>query len=351
MKTTTTSSGRVPRLLSLFRRELELCNVRPGENIAIYTEGGEAAEYAEAWATAAVALGATPFHLDLPAQAPSTGSDIGGSPDGHGLAKNPAAVAALKAADMVIDLAFLLHSAEQEEITAAGTRMLLCVEPVDTLERLFPTVALRDEAKASYEMLKNAKTMRMSSAGGTEISYEFGDYTASCQYGIADEPGRWDHFASALVGHLPSRGKAEGVVVLQPGDMLFPFRRYVNDPVTMTVKDGFITSFEGGSDARFLRDFYESYADPGAYQVSHVNWGLNPNARWDAIALGTGGIGMDCRSIRGGVLFSTGPNLHHGGDNATKCHVDIPMRNHSLWVDDRLIVDNGRVVHDALAQA
>jgi len=351
MRTTTASAGRVPRLLELFRRELELCNVQPGETIGIYTEGGERAAYAEAWATAAVVLGASPFLLDMPAQPPATLAELGSSSGGCGLADNAAAVAAFEAADLLIDLASLLHTPEQEAIVRSGTRMLMCIEPVDVLERLFPTARLRAEALASEELLGAARTMRMASDAGTEITYELGDYVALCQYGCADAPGRWDHFGSALVGQVPNEGRADGVVVLAPGDMVFPFRRYLGEPVRMVVRDGYVTAIEGGFEATFLRDYYASYGDPAGYQISHLNWGLDQRARWDAIASGTGGIGMDARSLRGGVTFSTGPNHHHGGDNHSKCHVDMALRDCSLWLDDRLVIDAGRLVSDAAAPA
>jgi 2,5-dihydroxypyridine 5,6-dioxygenase len=349
MRTATVSAGRVPRLLDLFRRELALCNVRPDETIGIYMEGGERRDYAEAWATAAVALGARPFQLDMPAHPPATLADLGSPVGGAGLAGNSAALAALIEADLVVDLASLLHSPEQAQIVGSGTRMIMCVEPVDVLERLFPTSEQRDEALAAEELLGRAATIGMASEAGTEISYELGDYIALCQYGFADKPGRWDHFAGTLVGQVPNKGKADGIVVLQAGDLVFPFRRYLSEPVRMVVEDGYVAAIEGGVEAMFLRDYYESYGDPAGYQVSHLNWGLNPNARWDAIASGTGGIGMDARSLRGGVTFSTGPNHHHGGDNRSKCHVDIALRGCSVWVDDLLVVDAGRVALDARA--
>ena len=56
------------------------------------------------------------------------------------------------------------------------------------------------------------------------------------------------------------------------------------------------------------------------------------------------GIGMDSRAAYGNVLFSTGPNTEFGGDNDTACHLDLPMRNCSLWLDDELIVDRGQVM-------
>ena len=60
------------------------------------------------------------------------------------LAFNTAALAGLKAADMVIDTMQLLFSKEQEQILKTGTRMLLAVEPPETMLRMIPT----PEAKA-----------------------------------------------------------------------------------------------------------------------------------------------------------------------------------------------------------
>jgi 2,5-dihydroxypyridine 5,6-dioxygenase len=59
-------------------------------------------------------------------------------------------------------------------------------------------------------------------------------------------------------------------------------------------------------------------------------------------------MGMEIRSFYGNVLFSTGPNGELGGTNDTACHVDVPMRNCSLFLDDTPIVVDGDIVVDDL---
>lgn len=44
------------------------------------------------------------------------------------------------------------------------------------------------------------------------------------------------------------------------------------------------------------------------------------------------------------ILFSTGPNTEFGGDNDTACHLDLPMKNCSLWLDNDLIVKDGQII-------
>jgi 2,5-dihydroxypyridine 5,6-dioxygenase len=58
---------------------------------------------------------------------------------------------------------------------------------------------------------------------------------------------------------------------------------------------------------------------------------------------------MEPRSFYGNVLFSTGPNGELGGTNDTACHVDVPMRGCSLFLDDEPIVLNGDVVHEGMS--
>ena len=65
------------------------------------------------------------------------------------LTGNRAAIAALKASDLVLDLMTLLFSPEQHEILGAGTKILLAVEPPEVLARMVPTEADRSRVKAA----------------------------------------------------------------------------------------------------------------------------------------------------------------------------------------------------------
>ena len=333
------------KLVPLFTRELELCKVKPGETVGILTQGLERLDYAQAFSVAATELGATVFHVDLPDSQSPAGGELAGRVGETGLASNPVVVEAFKNCDLLIDLVFLLFSKEQLAIQAANTRILLCVEPVDVLLRMFPTEEQKRRVLEGKSLLEKAKTLRFTNDAGTDVTYELGQYEVVPEYGYADEPGRGDHFPS---GFVFTGGKDDGVngkVVLQPGDIVFPFKRYVTEPVTFTISKGRVEKIEGGFDAMLIREYMESFKDEGAYGISHIGWGLNENAKWDAEV---GDIGMDGRSFYGNVLFSTGPNSELGGDNDTSCHLDIPMKNCSLYLDDQLIVDRGTIVPETM---
>ena len=57
---------------------------------------------------------------------------------------------------------------------------------------------------------------------------------------------------------------------------------------------------------------------------------------------------MNGLAFYGNVLFSLGPNTELGGTNDTACHLDMPMRNCSLFLDDKTIVENGRIAVDEM---
>jgi 2,5-dihydroxypyridine 5,6-dioxygenase len=48
------------------------------------------------------------------------------------------------------------------------------------------------------------------------------------------------------------------------------------------------------------------------------------------------------------VLFSTGPNQELGGHNDTPCHLDIPMRNCSVYLDDEPVLVDGEFLVEEL---
>ena len=120
-------------MMTLFRKELELCGVTEGTKVTVLSEVGRSEDYVTASMIAARNLGAQVFNLSL---LPTTGlspEEKTGNVGVTALAGNQTAIDALKSADLVIDLMFLLFSKEQLEIQAAGTRVLLVAEPFESL--------------------------------------------------------------------------------------------------------------------------------------------------------------------------------------------------------------------------
>jgi 2,5-dihydroxypyridine 5,6-dioxygenase len=334
-------------LVKLYGAVLDLCQVKRGEVLAVLSEGGERATDADAYLAAAEERGAHAYQINLRKRPPANARVKQTSLSGNG-----AAVETLKKADIVIDLVGLLWSAEQKQIQEAGTRILMSRESPDVIRRMFPTEALRRRVEAGEKLLAAAKEMRITSAAGTDVTYRLGQYPVITQYGYTDKPGRWDNLPGGFLYTGGCDGGVDGVVVMNTGDIIFPFKRYLSSPIRLTIEKGMVTKIEGNHvDAELLRSFMARYNDSRAYAVSHIGWGMDEKAQWDFMAtspLGALTNGVDGRSFYGNVLFSTGPNAELGGTNDTGCHLDLPLRGCDLFLDGQQILKQGQIVREEL---
>ena len=332
-------------MLGLFVRELELCAVKPGQTVAMLTADDEMQGHAAAFMAAAEQLGASTVNINV-RRGKRNAVGVQGR---HPLVGNEIAMRALKSVDMVIDMVGLLFSREQAEIQASNVRILRVMEPLHVLTQMFPTEDLRRRVEYAKGLLENARRMRFTSDAGTDITYQLGQYPVISEYGYTDEPGRWDHFPSGFAFTQGNDNGVEGVVVLQPGDILCAFKKYVETPVTMHIEKSTVVRIDGdGVDTQLIKSYIESFHDERAYALSHIGWGLNEKARWYQFSV-TRDLPaehvMNALAFYGNVLFSLGPNLELGGTNDTACHLDLPMRKCNLWLDDTQILRDGDVIH------
>lgn len=338
------------KLATLYRREFELCRVQPGETLALVSDLTTRRDYIAAAFAAADALGADIYELcvnSIPSWTKVGVPTIG---------QCKGTLAAVKAADMVVVFHVPLFTAWLKEVMQAGTRVLMIIDAPDELEQLMAPPGLKEAVLHADRRLAATRTVRVTSAAGTDLSYSCGEYPVMSQYGFADAPGRFDHWGAGHVHTFPNEGSANGRVVFQPGDIvILPYCRYVQDPVQIEIRDGFITRIEGGLDAKLMRDWLTDNKaapeDRDPFAVSHLGWGLNPQALWYGIALNGDEPERSraaARTFPGNFLFSTGPNTQGGGTRNTRGHYDVPMRDCTVVLDNDVIIDAGRIVDDKM---
>lgn len=335
-------------LFSIFRKEMELCKVKQGEIVGIVSEAGTRSEYVQASWSAVRSLGAEVFQVTLPSTKRNYEHSVmikgvAASTALHGLGP---VVTALKETNMVIDLTIegLIHAPQRTEILNAGVRILTIHEPPDVIERLFPREELRTRVERSADILKKSKHFHATSQAGTDLHVDLAGARVIMQYGYTDQPGRWDQFPGAFVVAYPANDQGtEGVLVLDRGDFIFPFKRYIESPVTLSFRKGYIHKVEGDNyDAWLLRNYLAGWNDPKGYGMSHVGWGLDEAAQWDAMLHNTESAGQHMRAYYGSFMFSNGPNPAVG--RTTLCHCDMPMRNCSVQVDSNPVIVDGDIV-------
>jgi len=338
----------IGQLTRLFKDELELCGIKPNEKIVIASQSDSREGFKEAFIAAASMLQAIPISIEFPGtwkeELPQHGRSAVNI-DQY-ITQNPYVMDSLKEADIVIDITGegLVHTKARAVTVQSGTRMLMVWEPPEILERMFPRTSLRERVEIAAEMIQGAKKFRVVSKAGTDITVDIDNPRIIQQYGYTDQPGRWDHLAGGFVAFYPVDRSPTGKIVIDVGDILLPMNRYVDSPITVIIENGFITDITGeGVDTMLFKGYLESWKDKEVFATSHFGFGLDETALWEALAFyGKNTYGMDARAFAGNFMWSTGPDA--GVGRFVRSHYDIPMRNCSIYLDDKLIIDEGKIL-------
>jgi 2,5-dihydroxypyridine 5,6-dioxygenase len=255
------------------------------------------------------------------------------------------ALPALRAADFLVDFSHS-HDPALRELGKGGTRTLTVLEPPEILERMLPQESDKQRVLNAQTCIRSARKMRVTSPAGTDFEVRLGQLKGNCQYGFSDDAGHWDQWPGAFVTTFGDDGSAEGTVVIDAGDILFPQKEYVRSPITLKLEGGYIRAIEGGVDAKLMKATLDAYNNPEVFAVSHLGWGLSRNARWDVLSFYDKQDieGQDGRGFYGNFLFSTGPNLTGGGSRRAPVHLDIPLAGCSVFLDDMPMVLDGDVI-------
>ena len=341
------------KLAMLYRREFELCRVKGGETIAVVSDLGTRREYVQAAFAAADDLGADVYELcvnSIPSWTKVGVPTIG---------KCKGTLEAVSAADLLVIFHVPLFTKWLKQVTGGGTRVLMIIDAPDDLEQLMSPPGLKEACRHAESIYRKTRKVRVTSEAGTDLSYECGQYPVMTQWGYADEPGHFDHWGGGHIHTFPNEGSAQGTVVFQPGDIvILPYCRYVVDPVKLEIREGHVVRIDGGLDAKLMRDWLEDgrkdASDRDPFAVSHLGWGLNPQALWYGIALNGDEPERHraaARTFPGNFLFSTGPNTQGGGKRDTKGHYDVPMRDCTVALDGTVVIDKGRIVDPGMKVA
>ncbi|MBL8357117.1 MAG: hypothetical protein JNM01_20110 [Delftia acidovorans] len=338
------------KLTSLFRKQFELCKLTAGQTIAIVSDLGTRRDYIQCAFAAAEDMGIDIYEMcvnSIPGWTkvgvPTVGQCKG-------------TLEALSMCDMVLIFHVPLFSKWLKQVMGKGVRVQMIIDTPDDLYQLQSPPGLKEAVLHAHALYERTEEVRVTSRAGTDLRYRRGEYPVMSQYGMADAPGRFDHWGVGLLHTFPNEGSAHGTVVIAPGDIIIlPYCRYVQDEIRLEIREGHVTRIEGGLDATLMRDWLADGQigpqDRDPYAISHLGWGLNPQARWDSLALygdAPEHSRAAARSFPGNFLFSTGPNSQGGGKRNTRGHYDVPMRNCTIALDGRVVVDEGRIVDPAM---
>jgi 2,5-dihydroxypyridine 5,6-dioxygenase len=337
-----------PAWVDAFEAVLARCALRPGDTVAILSESQSRPVLAQLARLAIARMGCRSFGITVSSVLDAAGPPVRSTGASTALQQLAPVVAALAGSTLVVDCTVegLMHAAELTAILSGGARVLyVSNEHPEALVRLLPTDALEPLVKDHVKRLRNARTMRVGSAFGTDLTISLIGATCGGNWGYTTRPGTITHWPGGLALAFPAAGSVNGTLVLAAGDVNLTFKRYIERPITLRIEDDYITRIEGeGVDADLMRSYIAGWDDREAYAVSHVGYGLNAAARWDSMALydKRDFNGTELRAFAGNFLYSTGAN--EVAKRYTRGHFDLPLRNCTVELDGALVVQAGEVV-------
>ena len=335
------------RWIETFARHFAVNGVTPGMECVVLSESASRADLVETSILALESLGAKPFEVVM--RTPANPGPVAFRSTGTSLALNglQGAIGALSSVPFVVDCTVegMLHAKELGPILSSGTSILMVsLEHPEVYERMVHDPVMAERVTAAHELMTKSKTMRATSEAGTDITVELAGAFTAGSTGVIAGPGSIAHWPGGLVLAVPAPHTVNGTVVLAPGDINLTFKHYITEHISMRIEDDYLVELKGnGYQAELMRSYLSAF-DADAYATSHVGWGMNTAARWDFLELYDRSEinGTEARAFAGNFLFSTGAN--ENAKRFTAGHFDLPMRNHSVWLDDHQVVDRGRLV-------
>jgi 2,5-dihydroxypyridine 5,6-dioxygenase len=342
------SDGVQAKWIDLFAEVFQLCKVSRDEPCAILSESQSRALNVQLAELALHRLGAKPFHVVVPTPRQSAPVPIRSTGASVALQNLAPAIGALAASGFVVDCTVegLMHAAELPQILKGGARVLyVSNEHPDVLERLAPSSADEQQVRAAMRRMREGKKLKVTSPAGTDLDIALQGARVGGVWGFTEKPGTLSHWPGGLCLAFPGPNSVNGTLVLAAGDLNLTFKRYLESPVRLTVEADYVTRIEGASlDADLMREYFAAWGDREAYAVSHIGWGMNRRARWDALAMYDRGDvnGTEQRAFAGNFLYSTGANEVAG--RHTLGHFDLPLRGCTVAIDGAAVVRDGALV-------
>lgn len=259
----------------------------------------------------------------------------------HGAEPPAAAAAAMAAADVIFGATrfSLYHSQARRDAVARGARFVNMADyRIGMLSSggLFADFAAQGARMDRFAEAAEGRTIRVVTAAGTDLTASIEGRKAVRQYGRSLRPGSSSSPPDIEAALGPLEGTAEGVLVVD-GSVPCPGLGVLRENIRVGIRQGRIVSVAGGGEAAILEQAMADLHDNDIYGVAEIGVGFN-----DRSALC--GSMLEDEGAMGTLHVGFGSNLAFGGSVAGSNHLDMIIRDASVWVDGRQLIDNGTIL-------
>lgn len=250
----------------------------------------------------------------------------------------------MKSADVAVAITTysLTHTDARVNACKAGTRVASM--PMFVSEMFYPGGPMAadyreidKETKKIAEWITKANEAKVTSPGGTDITFSIKDRKGMVDAGIFMEKGAWGNLPSGEAYCAPVEGTANGKLVVEPN--WYPD---LKEKMTLIFKNGHVTEIIGGGkigdEHRNLLDFKKK-EEPyiSRRNLAELGIGTNPNAkRPDNI--------LESEKIKGTVHLAIGDNSHMGGKVSADLHQDFIIPKPTWILDRKPVMKDGKLL-------
>jgi leucyl aminopeptidase (aminopeptidase T) len=250
----------------------------------------------------------------------------------------------MKVADVVIAITTysLTHTNARVNACKAGVRVASM--PMFLAEMFYPGGPMaadyreiEKETKKIAELMTKASEAKVTSPGGTNITFSLKGRNGMVDAGIFTEKGSSGNLPSGEAYCAPVEGTANGKLVVEPG-----WYQDLKEKMTIVFKNGYVTEIIGGEkigeEFRRLLDFSKK-TEPyvSRRNLAELGVGTNPNAkRPDNV--------LESEKIKGTVHLAIGDNSHMGGKVSSDFHQDFIIPKPTLILDGKKVMQDGKLL-------
>jgi aminopeptidase len=232
----------------------------------------------------------------------------------------------------------LTHTDARRAASAAGTRVAtLPGVTEDVMVRCMNADYHRIAARTHRlcDLMATTARIRVTAPGGTDVVMPIEGRTPWASSGLFREPGQSGNLPTGEAYLAPLEGGSQGVVVV---DGSMAGIGLLDTPIRITVEDGYATTIEGGAEAARLVALLEPHGRDGR---TVAEFGIGTNDRATII-----GVILEDEKVMGTIHIAFGDNKSMGGSVRVASHLDGLVRSPTVWFDDRLVMDAGRLLID-----
>ena len=212
----------------------------------------------------------------------------------------------------------------------------------DAINENYQAISKKGEQLA--KLLQSAKSIRITSPSGTDITMALGNRTAFVSAGLLEEHGtaggpflaRQTSLPGGTVIVAPVEASATGTVVA-PKDTCRPYEYLTG--ATYVFQEGKMTSFTAKANSDCFEQDYSAYSGDKD-RIASVQIGLNPSIK----VMESGDNDFRPYEAAGMVYIFMGNNQLLGGDNKSEWGWGIPVTNASVEIDGTTVVKDGQLV-------